>query len=77
MKQTILIYCVKWKKKIKNLDPKIFETKNGRIILQSKCAVSGIKKYRFVKKQEAKGLLSNLGITTPMRKIPLLVDILF
>ena len=40
----MLIYCVKWKKKIKNLDPKIFETKNGRIIMQSKCAVCGIKK---------------------------------
>ena len=41
---------------------RIFKTKNGRITMQSKCAVCGIKKSRFVKKQEAKGLLSNLGL---------------
>ena len=44
--------------------------------MQSKCAVSGIKKSRFVKEKEAKGLLSNLGIKTPLNKIPLLSDIL-
>ena len=45
--------------------------------MQSKCAVSGIKKSRFVKEKQAKGLLSNLGIKTPLNKIPLLSDILF
>ena len=45
--------------------------------MQSKCAVSGIKKSRFVKEKEAKGLLRNLGIKTPLNKIPLLSDILF
>ena len=44
--------------------------------MQSKCADCGIKNSRFVKEQEAKGLLSNLGIKTPLSKIPLL-DILF
>ena len=44
--------------------------------MQSKCCVCGIKKSRFVKKQEAKGLLSNLGINTPLSKIPLL-NVLF
>ena len=39
--------------------------------MQSKCSVCGIKKSKFVKKQEAKGLLSNLGIKTPLSKIPL------
>ena len=38
----------------------------------SKCFVCGIKKSRFVKEQETKGLLSNLGIKTPLSKIPLL-----
>ena len=38
----------------------------------SKCSVSGIKKSRFVKEQEAKGLLNNLGIKSPLSKIPLL-----
>ena len=40
--------------------------------MQSKCPVCGIKKSRFVKEQEAKGLLSNLGIKTPLGQIPLL-----
>ena len=40
--------------------------------MQSKCPVCGIKKTRFVKEQEAKGLLSNFGIRTPLSKIPLL-----
>ena len=55
-------YCVRCRKKTKNLNSKIFKTKNGRLIMQSKCTECGIKKSRFVKKQEAKGLLSNLGI---------------
>ena len=45
-------------------------------LMQLKCSVCGIKKSRFVKEQEAKGLLSNLGIKTPSSKIPLL-NILF
>ena len=44
--------------------------------MQSKCTVCGIKKSRFMKEQEEKGLLSNLGIKTPSSKIPLL-DVLF
>ena len=44
--------------------------------MQSKCSVCGIKKSRFVKKQEPKGILSNLRIKTPLGKIPLL-NVLF
>ena len=75
----MLTYCVKCRKKknTENVNSKISKTKNNRLIMQSKCAVCGIKKSRFVKEQEAKGLLSNLGIKTPLNKIPLLVDILF
>ena len=54
----------------------LFRTKNNRLIMQSKCPVCGIKKLRFVKEQEAKGLLSNLGIKTPISKISLL-NVLF
>ena len=39
--------------------------------MQSKCDVCEIKKSRFVKEQEAKRLLSNLGIKTPLSKIPI------
>ena len=69
-------YCVKCKKDTENIDPKMFRTKNNRLIMQSECSVCGIKKSRFVKEQEAKGLLSNLGIRTPLSKISL-VNILF
>ena len=69
-------YCVKCRKDTENINPKMFKTKNTRLIMQSKCPVCGIKKSRFVKEQEAKGLLSNLGIKTPLSKIPLL-NVLF
>ena len=69
-------YCVKSKKDIENIDPKIFRTKNNRLIMQSKCSICGIKKSGHIKEQEAKGLLSNLGIKTPLSKIPLL-NVLF
>ena len=62
------------KKKIFN--SKILETKNGRLIMQSKCADCKIKRSRFVKEQDAGGLLSNLGIKTPLSKISLL-NVLF
>ena len=65
-------YCLKCKKNTKNLDSKIFFKKNNRLIVQSKCSDCGIKKSRFVKEQETKGLLSSLGIKTPLNKIPLL-----
>ena len=68
--------CVKCKKDTENIDPKIFRTKNNTLIMQSKCPVCRIKKSKFVKEQEAKGLLSNLGIRTPLTKIPLL-NVLF
>ena len=69
-------YCLKCKKNTENIDPKIFKTKNNRLIMQSKCSVCKNKKSRFVKEQDAKGLLSNLGIKTPLSKIPLL-NVLF
>ena len=43
----------------------------------SKCVICGSRKSKFIKKQDAKGLLSNLGIKTPLSKIPVLGDILF
>ena len=65
-------YCVKCRKNTENLDSKIFNTKNNRLIMQSKCPICRIKKLRFLKEREAKDLLSNLGIKTPLSKIPLL-----
>ena len=73
-------YCLKCKKKKKNtenIDPEVSSTSNGRVMILSKCAICGSKKSRFIKNQEAKGLLSNLGIKTPLSKVPILGDILF
>ena len=69
-------YYVKCRKNTENLKPKIFKTKNNRFIMQSKCPVSVIKKSIFVKDEEAKGLLSNLGIKMPLSQVPLL-NVLF
>ena len=55
----------------------MMKTKNGRFVLSSKCAVCGSKISKFMKEQEAEGLLSNLGIRTPLSKVPLLGDIFF
>ena len=69
-------YRVKCRKNTENFDTKIVKTKNNRLIMQSNCPVCGIKKSKYVKEEEAKGLLSNLGIKTPLSKIPLL-NVLF
>ena len=70
-------YCLKRKKYTKNINPQVSNTSNGKMMILSKCAICGGTKSKFINKQEAKGLLSNLGITTLLSKIPLLGDILF
>ena len=69
-------YCLKCKKNTENIDPKLSSTSNGKARI-SNCAICGSKKSRFIKNQEAKGLLSKLGIKIPLRKVPILGDILF
>ena len=68
-------YCLKCRKNTENINPRVSKTSNGRTMVLSKCAICGSKKSRFIKKQEAKGLLSKLGIKTPLSKVPLLGDI--
>ena len=70
-------YCLKCRKDTENIDSRVSNTSNGRTMILSKCAICGSKKSRFIKNQEAKGLLSNLGIRTPLSKVPILGDILF
>ena len=70
-------YCLKCRKDTENINAKVLKTSNGRTMILSKCAICGSKKSRFIKNQEAKGLLSNLGIRTPLSKVPILGDILF
>ena len=73
----MISYCLKCKKNTESIHPKVSKTANGRTMILSKCAICGSKKSKFIKEQQAKGLLSNLGIRTPLNKIPLLGDILF
>ena len=70
-------YCLKCGKDAENINPKVLSSSNGRAMILSKCAICGSKNSRFIKNQEAKGLLSNLGVRTPLSKVPLLGDILF
>ena len=68
----MLTYRLKCRKNTKNKDAKMVKTKNGRLALSSKCAVCSSKKSKFMKEEEAEGLLSNSGIKTTLSKIPLL-----
>ena len=70
-------YCLKCREDTENIKPRVSNTSNGKTMLLSKCAICCSEKSRFVKNQEAKGLLSNLGLRTPLSKEPLLGDILF
>ena len=72
-------YCLKCRKKSKSYSKIQRDSKvnNGKTMILSKCAICGSRKSRFIKNQEAKGLLSNLGIRTPLNKVPILGDILF
>ena len=73
----MLVYCLKCRKKnTESKNPKVVRTKNGRIMLLSKCEVCNSKKTKFIKQQEASGLLSSLGIKTPLSKIPLVGPLL-
>ena len=70
-------YCLKCRKNTENINQKVSNTSNGRTMVLSQCAICGRKKSRFIKNQEAKGLLRNLGFRTSLSKVPILGDILF
>ena len=70
-------FCLKCKKNTENIAPKVSSASNGRVMILSKCAICNSQKSRFIKHQEAKGLLSKLDIKTPLSKIPVPGDILF
>ena len=69
-------YCLVCRKYTKNINPKIVRKRQNRSMIQSNYAMCGRKKFRFIKEQQAMGILSNLGIKTPLSKVPLL-NILF
>ena len=65
----MLPYCLKCKNNTENVDPKVLKIKNCRTTLPSKSAVSSSKKSKSMKEQETNGLLSSLGIKTPLSNI--------
>ena len=69
-------YCLASRKYTKNNNPKIVRNGQNRLMIQSNCAICDSKKPRFIKEQQAMGILSNLGIKTPLSRLPLL-NILF
>ena len=50
--------------------------RQNRLMIQSNCEKCCSKKSRFIKEQQAMGILSNLGIKTPLSEVPVL-NILF
>ena len=70
-------YCLNCRKNTENINSKVSKASNGKTMVLSKCAICDSKKSRFITNQEAKGLLSNLGVRTPLSKIAILGDILF
>ena len=73
----MLSYCLKCKKNTESINPKVLKISNVKTMILSKCAICGSKKSKFIKKQEASGILSSVGISTPLSKIPVLGDIFF
>ena len=70
-------YCLKCRKSTENINSQVSKMSNDKTMVLSKCAICDSKKSRFITNQEAKGLLSNLGVRTPLSKVPILGDILF
>ena len=58
----MLSYCLKCRKNTESKNSKVVRTKNGRIMILSKCLVCNSKKFKRLKEQEARGSLSSLGI---------------
>ena len=73
----MLYYCLKCTEILKNINLAVPETSNGKTMLLLKCAICGSKKSRFIEEQEARGILSSLGLKTQLSKVPLFGDILF
>ena len=67
----MLSYCLKCKKNTESINPRVSKTINGKTMMLSKCAICGSRKSKFIKEQQAKVLLSNLGTRTPLNKIPI------
>ena len=73
----MLSYCLKCKKTTECGDPVTAKTSDGKIMMLSRCHICGSKKSKFIKKQDRSGIISSLGLKTPLSMIPLLGNIFF
>ena len=64
-------YCVSCKRYTRNINATVIKTKNGRSQMKSNCSECGKKNSRYVSQKEGSGILSSLGIRTPLSKVPL------
>ena len=71
------MFFSKCRENTESINPRVLKTNNGKTMILLKLAICGSKKSRFIKKQEASGILSNWGLKTPLNKIASLTDILF
>ena len=63
----MLSYCLKCKKNTESMNPKVSKTTNGKTMIFSTCAICYSIKSKFIKEQQAKGLLSNLGLKNTVK----------
>ena len=71
-------YCFNCRKNTESKNPKVVKTENGRIMLLSKCTACNSKRSKFIKEQQAKGLITNLiGENIPILSGLLLINTLF
>ena len=62
----MLSYCLKCKKNTESINPRVSKTSTGKTMILSKCAICDSKKSKFIKRQGASGVLSSVGIRTPL-----------
>ena len=73
----MLSYCLKCRNNTKSENLEVVKIKDGRIMLLSKFWLCNSKKSTFLTEQEAKGLLSRLGLKRLLGKVPFLGLLLF
>ena len=58
---------LKCRKNTESINPRVSKTNNGKTMMLTKCALCGSKNTMFIKKKKKQsGILSNLGLKTPL-----------
>ena len=73
----MLLFYLRCTRNTGSKNPKVVKTKNRRKMPLLECKVCDSKKSKFIKKQEASGLLNSLGVKIPLSKISSVGPLLF